>query len=152
MKTLAKKSIILLSLLMAYQQSSIAASVDIDTILATQQSWNGQLLPGYNSGQPEFKIMRFKIAPGAKTPIHLHPVNGGGFVTSGELTMYATLDPKGKFTDPKQIKKITLTTGQAWTESVNTWHYGENNGDKVVEFVVVFAGQKGTPPTLSLSQ
>ena len=152
MKNSAKKSIIVLSLLAAYQQSSIAAPVDINTVLATQQSWNGQPLPSYNSGQPEFRIMRFKIAPGAKTPIHLHPVNGGGFITAGTLTMYATLDPHGKFNDAKQIKKITLTAGQAWTESVNTWHYGENNGDKPVEFVVVFAGQKGTPPTLALSK
>ena len=69
---------------------------------------------------------------------------------SGELTMFSTEDPHGSFEDPKQIKQVRLVAGDAWAESVNTWHYGENGGKVDAEFVLIFAGQSDTPPTLSL--
>ena len=136
--------------LIASPQDILAKPLEITTVLSTTQSWNGELLPGYNSGQTELKVLRYSIAPGTKTPVHLHPVNGAGYIMSGELTMVSTRDPHASFSDPKNTKKIRLTAGQAWTETVNTWHYGENNGDKTVEFVLVFAGQSGTPPTLAI--
>lgn len=82
--------------------------------------------------------------------MHVHPSNGAGYMIAGELTMFSTEDPNGSFENPKQVKKITLTAGDAWTESVNTWHYGENKEDTEVEFVLIFAGEVDVPPTLSL--
>ena len=64
--------------------------------------------------------------------------------------MFSTDDPKGSFADPKRIKKIKLGPGDAWAESVNVWHYGENTGTSEVQFVLIFAGQIDIPPTLSL--
>ncbi|EKD74751.1 MAG: cupin 2 conserved barrel protein [uncultured bacterium] len=124
--------------------------VEINTILDTNKSWAGTLLPGFSAGQTAFKVLTFKISPGAKTSIHVHPLNGAGYILSGELTMYSTEDTHGSFANPKQVKKIILKAGDAWTETVNTWHYGENNGSQDVKFIVVFAGQEGTPPTLTL--
>jgi quercetin dioxygenase-like cupin family protein len=125
-------------------------SVEIKQVLKTSKSWSGAPLPGFGSGMTEFKILFFKVPPGAKTTIHIHPMNGAGYMIAGELTMLSTEDPHGSFDNPKQVKKIKLVAGEAWAESVNTWHYGENRGDVDAEFVLIFAGQTDVPPTLSL--
>jgi quercetin dioxygenase-like cupin family protein len=125
-------------------------SVNIKQILKTTESWSGSPLPGFGSGVTEFRVLHFKIEPGAKTTVHVHPMNGAGYMISGELTMFSTEDPNGSFANPKQIKKIELKAGDAWAESVNIWHYGENRGKVDAEFILIFAGQLDVPPTLSL--
>ena len=125
-------------------------TVRITQLLKTTQSWSGTPLPGFNSGVTEFKILHYKIAPGGKTTIHVHPMNGAGYLISGELIMFSTEDPHGSFENPAQVKSVVLKQGGAWAESVNIWHYGENQGDADVEFVLMFAGQVDVPPTLSL--
>lgn len=125
-------------------------SVKIKQILKTSESWSGSPLPGFNSGVTEFKVMHYTIPPGGKTTIHVHPLNGAGYMLSGELTMFSTEDPHGSFENPKQVRKIKLKAGDALAESVNIWHYGENRGKNLVQFIVVFAGQVDVPPTLSL--
>jgi len=133
-----------------YAQNALAEPVEITQILQSTQAWNDTPLPGFQSGQTDLRVVTFKIEPGAKTSTHLHPVNGAGYVLSGELTMYATTDTQGNFSDPKKVKKVVLRAGDAWTEAVDTWHYGENDGKTDVNFLVVFAGTTGTPSTLSL--
>ena len=124
--------------------------VHIQQVLKTTTSWSGSTLPGFSSGATEFRVMHFKIAPGGTTTVHVHPLNGAGYMIAGELTMYSTDDPNGSFENSKQIKKITLKAGDAWAESVNIWHYGENKGNTDAEFVLIFAGEVDIPPTLSL--
>ncbi len=128
----------------------MSSLVKITEVLKTSKSWSGAPLPGFNSGITEFKVLHYLIAPGGKTTIHVHPLNGAGYMISGELTMFSTEDPHGSFDNPQRVKTIRIMTGDAWAESVNTWHYGENRGTKDAEFVLVFAGQLDTPPTLSL--
>lgn len=124
--------------------------VHIKQLLKTTVSWSGTPLPGFNSGVSEFKVLHYKITPGGKTTVHVHPMNGAGYMISGELTMFSTIDPNGSFENPADIKTVTLKKGDAWAESVNIWHYGENLGKTDAEFVLIFAGQKDEPPTLSL--
>lgn len=126
------------------------AQLDIKSVLSTDKAWNQTMLPPYTNGVAEMHVVKFKIAPGGKTPVHLHPVNGAGYVLSGELTMYTTSDPSGNFSDPNKVKKVVLKSGDAWAETVNTWHYGINSTKEDVNFVVVFAGQKDTPTAMSL--
>ena len=38
-----------------------------------------------------------------------------------------------------------FSAGQGLAEVTNIWHNGRNLGDKPVRFLIVFAGQKGTP-------
>ncbi len=125
-------------------------SVQIKQILKTSTSWSGSPLPGFSSGMTEFKVLLFKIAPGGKTTVHVHPLNGAGYMIAGELTMFSTEDPHGSFENAKKVRTITLRAGDAWAESVNIWHYGENQSDTEAEFVLMFAGQVDIPPTLSL--
>ena len=128
----------------------MSEQVQIRQILKTSSSWSGTALPGFHSGKTEFKVLLFTIAPGGKTTVHVHPLNGAGYMISGELTMFSTEDPYGSFDNPKQVKQIKLKAGEAWAESVNNWHYGQNQGAIDAEFVLIFAGQVDVPPTLSL--
>lgn len=114
-------------------------------ILKSNHSWDGALL------KTECRVLHFTMAPGSRTTVHMHPLNGAGYVIKGELTMVATEDPHGNFKDPKRIKEVRLRAGDAWTETVNTWHYGANLGKEELEFVLIFTGEVGTPPTLSLN-
>jgi quercetin dioxygenase-like cupin family protein len=127
-----------------------AEPLQINQILQTTQSWTGAKLPPLGSGQTEMRVITYTITPGTKTPIHLHPINGAGYIISGELTMFATEDPHGSFKDPSQLKSIVLKAGESWTETVNAWHYGINNGKEDVYFILIFAAQVGVPSTLSL--
>ncbi len=117
----------------------------VHEILRSSRSWDGAAL------KTEFRVLHFKMAPGAMTSIHMRPLNGAGYVIKGELTMVATDDPHGNFKDSGRVKEIKLQTGEGWTETVNTWHYGINLGKDELEFVLIFTGEEGTPPTLSLN-
>lgn len=136
--------------------SSLVISVDLiageseEVVVSSDQSWTNTQLPAYVGGAPEISVIKYTLTPGVKTPIHLHPVNAGGYVISGQLTMFATDDPEGDFSDLSKVKTIVLNPGDGWTETVNTWHYGVATGDVPTEVVIVFAGQKGTPTGLTL--
>ena len=136
------------SLLIACLQAQAGESEEV--VVSSDKSWTQSTLPAYVGGVPEISVMKYILTPGVKTPIHLHPVNAGGYVVSGQLTMYATNDAAGNFSDPSNVKTIVLNPGDGWTETVNTWHYGVATGDVPTEVVIVFAGQKGTPTGLTL--
>lgn len=126
------------------------APITVTNVLTTDEAWNGSDLPGYTSSKPELKVNHFTIKPGAVTSVHMHPANGAGYIISGELTMYSTSDTNGSFDDKSKVKSITLKAGDAWAESVNSWHYGVNKGEKDAVFVVVFASEEDVPATMSL--
>jgi quercetin dioxygenase-like cupin family protein len=148
----AKKILLCVLIAILYTPMLMAGQIKIDQVLKSTQSWNGATLPHFSSDQPEFSVFTYVIPPGTKTSIHIHPVNAAGYMLSGELTMYATSDPHGSFAEASKVKKIKLTAGNAWTETVNTWHYGENLGKQDAKLVLIFSGQKGTATTISLDQ
>lgn len=147
MKIYITKSLLFAVIALALFQSLAAEQVTIKQLLAATTSWNGAPLPPEKT---ELRVLRYKIEPGGKTTIHVHPFNGAGYLISGELTMYSTEDPNGSFVDPKKVKEVRLVAGDAWAETINIWHYGENKGSTAAEFILFFDAQVGTPSTLSL--
>lgn len=139
-----------LAVLLVQGTMGYAEEIQSKEVLKTTKSWNDASLPSFSPGKTEFNIDTYKVPTHTKTAVHLHPMNGAGYILSGELTMYSTNDPHGSFANQANVKKVVLKAGQAWAETVNTWHYGENNTDKEVELVLFFAGAKNTPPSLSL--
>lgn len=101
-----------------------------------ETSWDGALLPSYPEGQPEVRILSITIPPGAKLPVHQHPVINAGILLSGHLRVH-TLD--GQVLD--------LQAGEAIVEVVGTWHWGENLGDEPAHIVVFYAGTTDLPIT-----
>jgi len=112
-------------------------AVHTDVLAKTSLSWDGSQLPDYPKGSPELTILRIKIPPGVQLPLHKHPVINAGVLLSGELTVV---------TEDNRI--LHLKAGESIVEVVDKWHYGKNEGDKMAEILVFYAGVSNTPITV----
>lgn len=104
----------------------------------TQKSWDGTLLPGYPSGQPEVRILSITVPPGQKLAVHQHPVINAGVLLTGHLKVHTTAG-----------QTLDLHAGDAIVEVVNTWHWGESVGPDPAHIIVFYAGQADTPITVT---
>ncbi len=111
--------------------------VTVETLAKSSASWDGQALPAYPRGQPEITILRIRIPPGTRLPVHKHPVINAGVLTAGTLLVVS---------ESGQSKR--LNAGEGLIELVDAWHYGHNDGDDVAEILVIYAGGQGTPVTV----
>lgn len=114
-----------------------ASTVHVDVLAKTSLSWDGSHLPDYPKGNPEITILRIKIPPGARLPLHKHPIINAGFLLEGELTVV---------TDDN--KTLHLKAGESIVEVANKWHYGKNEGTTTAKILVFYAGVLDTPITM----
>ncbi len=114
-----------------------ATAVHVDVVAKSCVSWEGSRLPDYPKGTPEVTILRIKIPPGVQLPMHTHPIINAGFLLDGELTVVT-----------KDDKTLHLKAGESIVETVNTWHYGKNEGTKTAEILVFYAGVLDSPITI----
>ena len=94
-------------------------------------------LPQYPKGKPEITILKIKIPPKTKLPLHKHPVINAGVLLKGTLTVVTEKD-----------EKLQLKAGDSIIEVVNKWHYGINEGNELAEIIVFYAGVKHSPITV----
>ena len=113
------------------------ANIKFETLVKSTKSWDGQLLPKYPEGQPEVTVARVVIPPHTKLPLHFHPVINAGVLIRGEVIVVSN-----------EGKEKHLKAGDSLIELVNKYHYGENKLDTPAEFIIVYAGVKGTPITV----
>ena len=111
---------------------------EVVTLIETDKSWNGDDLPKYPDGKPKITVLKITIPPRSKLNIHKHLVINAGVLTKGELTVV-----------DEQDNTLTLKAGDALVELVNTYHYGENQGDVPVEIIVFYAGTEDVPITVT---
>jgi len=116
-----------------------ANDIAIDVLSKTSSSWDGKALPDYPDGKPEITILRIKIPAGARLVLHKHPVINAGVLLSGELTVVT-----------EDNKTLYLKAGDSIVEVVNTWHYGKNEGNKLAEIIVFYAGILDKPVTVKV--
>lgn len=117
------------------------AGLQVDKLVQSTRSWDDSTLPGYPQGQPEITILRITIPPGARLPMHEHPVINAGVLLSGELTVVS-----------EGGKTLHLKAGEPIVELVGSWHYGENPGDQPAEIIVFYVGDQGAPITIKKEQ
>jgi quercetin dioxygenase-like cupin family protein len=129
--------IILLSFLFSCESSAIPQEIILEKLMESTQSWNGDTLPAYPTGQPKITILKVTIPPKAKLKLHEHLVINAGVLIKGELTV---VDEHGN--------KLELKAGDPIVELVNTFHYGINEGSETAEIIVVYAGDVATPITV----
>jgi quercetin dioxygenase-like cupin family protein len=108
--------------------------VEANVLIKTTKSWNGTTLPVYGDGQPEISIVRYRFAPGASIPMHMHPVINAGVLLSGELSITT-----------KSGEAIVVKAGEPLVELFREWHSGSNSGSEPADLVVVYAGTFGIP-------
>jgi quercetin dioxygenase-like cupin family protein len=136
-----KRVLIVICLILLLSGNVFAADakgVAVDVLSKTSVSWDGKALPDYTNAKPEITILRIKIPPGAVLPMHKHGVINAGVLLSGELTVIT-----------EEGRTLHLKEGQAIVEVVNTWHYGKNEGNKLAEIIVFYAGKADTLITVN---
>jgi quercetin dioxygenase-like cupin family protein len=112
--------------------------IEVQQILQTTQSWDGNNYQSYPTGQPQLTVLRIKVPPNTALHWHHHPVISVGYVLSGELTL-----------EKKETGERTIVhAGQALAETVQTTHRGFTTNEPV-ELVVFYAGQVGLPITIN---
>jgi quercetin dioxygenase-like cupin family protein len=107
---------------------------EVQQVLQTTRAWDGAAYQGYPNGEPQVTVLRIKIPPHTALHWHYHPVISAAYVISGELTV----EKQGT------NEHITVHTGQALCETVNSIHRGFTT-DQPVELVVFYAGETGVP-------
>ncbi len=75
-----------------------------------------------------------EIQPGRESGRHMHPFPTYVHVLEGTLTV--------EFEDGTRQH---FEAGKGFLEVVNTWHNGKNLGEGPLKFLIVFAGEEGTP-------
>ena len=108
--------------------------VQVEALVSSGSSWDGNNLPEYPDGKPAITILRITIPQEVKLPMHKHPVINAGVLLKGELTVVT-----------ESGKTLHLKAGDPIVEVVDTWHYGINEGDAPAEIIVFYAGVEGTP-------
>ncbi len=71
-------------------------------------------------------------------PLHTHPVINAGVLLNGELTVV---------TEDKRT--LHLKPGESIVEVVNKWRYRKNEGNKMAEILVFYAGVQDMPITVT---
>ena len=117
--------------------SAAALGVKVETLIRSDRSWNGDLLPKLNDIQAEVTVLRITVPAGVTLPSHLHPVINAGVLLQGRLRVESD-DGASQFLQP----------GQAIIEMVNKVHRGVSLGPEPAVVVVVYVAPKGSPITV----
>jgi uncharacterized RmlC-like cupin family protein len=117
--------------------SAAALGVKVETLIRSDRSWNGDLLPKLNDIQAEVTVLRITVPAGVTLPRHLHPVINAGVLLQGKLRVESD-DGASK----------SLQAGQALIEMVNKVHRGVSLGPEPAVIVVVYVAPKGSPITV----
>jgi quercetin dioxygenase-like cupin family protein len=120
------------------RQATPAAPVEpvgltLTPILETTTTITGQPIR-FPQGDNQFTAVLAEVAPGGQVGRHLHPVPLFVYILEGTLS----IEMEGHETH-------TFSAGEGFAEVTNTWHNGRNLTDQPVRFLIVFAGQEGTP-------
>jgi quercetin dioxygenase-like cupin family protein len=112
--------------------------IEVQPILRTTHSWDGENYQGYPTGQPQLTVLRIKVPPNTALHWHHHPVISVGYVVTGHLTI-----------EKRETGEHTIVhAGETVAETVQTMYRGFTT-DEPVELVVFYAGQVGVPITIN---
>jgi uncharacterized RmlC-like cupin family protein len=117
--------------------SAAALGVKVETLIRSDRSWNGDLLPKLNDIQAEVTVLRITVPAGVTLPRHLHPVINAGVLLQGRLRV-----------ESDDGASQSLQPGQALIEMVNKVHRGVSLGPEPAVVVVVYVAPKGSPITV----
>jgi quercetin dioxygenase-like cupin family protein len=111
-----------------------AAEPQIDKLLQTTQSWDGQRYPEYPTGQPQLTVLKITIPPHTALHWHRHPMISVAYVLSGHLTL------EKRETRERKV----FHSGDALAETLQTTHRGFTTNE-AVQLIVFYAGRVGLP-------
>ena len=132
MNKTVKLIIVLFVMILCVTNSSYSAQKEV--LLKTTSTWDNVEYKKLKIKKPEVTVLKIIINVGEELPMHKHDMVNIAYVKKGTLTV---------ITDDN--KEITLKAGEVLPELIGKYHYGKNTGNELVELVVFYIGQKGTP-------
>ncbi len=109
-------------------------SAQKEVLLKTTSTWDNAEYKKLKIKKPEVTVLKIVINVGEELPMHKHNLVNIAYVKQGTLTVITDED-----------KEITLQEGEVLPELIGKYHYGKNTGNKPVELIVFYIGEKGTP-------
>ena len=109
-------------------------SAEKEVMLKTTSTWDNVAYKKLKIKKPEVTVLKIIIDVGESLPMHKHDLVNVAYVKQGTLTV---------ITDDN--KEITLHEGEILPELIGKYHYGKNTGNKPIELIVFYRGEKGTP-------
>jgi quercetin dioxygenase-like cupin family protein len=120
---------------------ALPAGFETKPVIKSTKTADGDPIRFPTGGTPEIVSVIGTLQPGGRTARHQHPIPVYVYVLEGELQVQT----EGK--EPRIYK-----TGEAFLESVNTWHQAFNKGSIPTRILVVFVGEEGKPSTVTATQ
>ena len=108
--------------------------IKVEQLLKTDTTSIGQKIIYPNFQSDEVTISKVTIPPGKSTGWHKHTFPVFAYVLKGNLTVAI---------DNKQTKQFPENT--TFSEVINTFHNGINNGKVDVVLIAFYMGEKGKP-------
>ncbi len=118
-------------------ESAAYTSAQVETLLVTDSSWDGQKLPRYPYGSPEVTVLRITVPSQVKLDTHKHPIPLVAYMLEGELTVQT-----------EDGTSVVFTSGDPIVEVVNTWHFGQSTGEGDAVLVAFYMGVDWLPDTI----
>ena len=113
---------------------TVSYSAEKEFLLKTTSTWDNAEYKKLKIKNPEVTVLKINIGANEELPMHKHDLVNIAYVKKGTLTV---------ITDDN--KEITLHEGEVLPELVGKYHYGKNTGKELVELIVFYIGQRGTP-------
>jgi quercetin dioxygenase-like cupin family protein len=108
--------------------------IKVEQLLKTDTTSIGQKIIYPNFQSDEVTISKVTIPPGKSTGWHKHTIPVFAYVLKGNLTVEL---------ETKQLKQFPENT--TFSEVINTFHNGINNGKVDVVLIAFYMGEKGKP-------
>lgn len=109
-----------------------------EILLKTTSTWDNKNFEKINIQNPEVTVLKITIEVGESLPMHKHDILNIAYVKQGSLTVTTDTD-----------EQITVKEGECLPEVIGKYHYGKNDGDKPVELIVFYAGEKNSPLSIN---
>ena len=109
----------------------------VETLLVTTSTWNGEKIGWYPYGSPEVSVLKIKVPVGVKLALHKHPIPLVAYMLSGELSV-----------ETDDGKRAVFREGDPIIEVIDTWHFGESTGDEDAVLVAFYMGVTRLPNTI----
>ena len=120
-------------LLLIFFIPNITYSAQKEVLLKTTSTWDKTQYKKLKIKTPEVTVLKITIGVGEMLPMHKHDIVNIAYVKNGTLTVVT-----------ENGEQITLQEGESLPEIIGKYHYGKNTGDKPVELIVFYIGEKGS--------
>ena len=118
--------------------SAAPPATSVEPLLDTDQTALGEAF-AYPAGRARISSAVVTVPPGARVPLHLHPVPLFAYILQG--TIVVDYGSKGT---------RTYTKGDAFVEAFEWPHRARNGGRGNVKILAVYATAEGVPTSIAL--